>query len=227
VPPAELLRQVEKRFTKARTRAAHALRRLERPSGDERIYQLTSREQVFERARAMLRLARVSALCDLFPRMVDELAEDMRTASRRGVHVCAHVYRPARIGAGVQAFLSPAGDRLLERWPGQWLNVVVDAQQSLLVLLDATASRVVQAISTESAYLSVMYFSALSVEMMFGRTTDLLDRGADPARVRAECARLRRSFEDGVAPGYSTLLAKMSCYDRNQPTTARRRRPLE
>jgi HTH-type transcriptional regulator, sugar sensing transcriptional regulator len=217
VPPAELLRQMEKRFANARTRAERALGRLQRSEGDERIYQLTSREQVLERARGMISSARVSVLCDLFPDTVAELEADLSAASKRGVRVFVHVYRPIALAPGIQVFTSAGGERLLERWPGQWVNVVVDAQKHLLALLDARARGVLQAVYSESTYLSVTYFSALSVEMMFGRTIELLEGKTNPARIRTECARMRRAFEEAVAPGYTALLQR---FGQNVPSAS-------
>ena len=54
VPPQEVLQQLESTFSRQKREAADALSRLRPAPGDDGVYALTSRSQVFERCRAML-----------------------------------------------------------------------------------------------------------------------------------------------------------------------------
>src|SRR5438105_11642808 len=54
IPAEELLGQLERRFRDRRSKAARALSELPGSADDDRVYQLRSRDQVYERARSML-----------------------------------------------------------------------------------------------------------------------------------------------------------------------------
>ncbi|RYE91976.1 MAG: TrmB family transcriptional regulator, partial [Myxococcales bacterium] len=73
VAPVELLARVERDFERAHGRAQRALTRLRSAGDDERVYSLPEREQVIERARAMLLRAEQLALVDVFPEPLEEL----------------------------------------------------------------------------------------------------------------------------------------------------------
>ena len=47
--------------------------------------------------------------------------------------VAATVYRPVEM-SGVEVILEPRSQEILQQWPGQWLNLVIDGTEHLLAL---------------------------------------------------------------------------------------------
>jgi sugar-specific transcriptional regulator TrmB len=163
VPPEELLSQLERRFRDQREAAAEVLADLRRDVADDRVYALRSAPQVIERARSMLAAARGIVLADLFPRLFETLREDLIGAAARGVAVTAKIY--AEAGApGVETLLQPDAHRVFERWPGQQLSLVVDAEEHLLALFTENLERVHQAVWSRSTFLSCLHHNHLAME---------------------------------------------------------------
>jgi sugar-specific transcriptional regulator TrmB len=205
VPPDELLARLGREFAERREQAARALARVREAPADDRVYHMRSREQVVERARQMLERAREVAIVDAFPGPLETLRHDLERAAERGVAIAVKAYAPADV-AGVEIVYAPRGEVILGRWPGEWVNVVVDGAEHLLAFLAPDGS-VSQAVWSGSAYLSWVYHSAVSSELILAAVEDGLERGATPARLRERLARFGR-FKALEAPGYQTLLRR-------------------
>ncbi len=208
VSPDELLLSMQEQFQGARERARQALARLPRPAADERIYQLRSREQVLARAAALLEGAERMVLADLFPAPARELAPLLAAVARRGVRVCVQLYQPGALDRRVHTFVKPTGRELMDRWPGQWLNLVADAREHLLALLQPDGSGVHQAVWSESSYLSVLHHSGLSCEIVEGAVAALLRDGASRAAIAREHRRINALVRGAELPGYQAVLER-------------------
>ena len=165
VPPGELLDRLNREFEAKRQQADAELAKLRPASGDDRVYQLTSIEQVLERARAMLAAARRVALLDLFPRALSLLERDLGAAAKRGVKVGVRAYSPAQI-KGVQIVVPNESAHILSTWPGEHMSIAVDADQFMIALLTKDAQTVHQAIWSNSTILACLQYNALQVELM-------------------------------------------------------------
>jgi sugar-specific transcriptional regulator TrmB len=208
VPAEELLARLERGFQKNRRQAAKTLARLRGAQDDERIYQLQSREQVFERCHQMLERAQQMLAADVFPDPLDEIKANLESTATRGVKVAIRAYQPA-IVAGAEVFVDPAGASTLKRWPGQWLNLVVDGQEFLLAFLNSDGKHVHQAVWSSSVYLSWVYYSAVFAELSLGALRQCLQQGATTAEMRRTLEQHRRLFNLEL-PGYRTLLERFA-----------------
>lgn len=199
VPPEEVLAGLERRFQADKARALRALRAVGPSDADDRVYQILSAPQVFERARAMLARARSLVLLDAFPGPLAELGEAVARAARRA-RVVAKVYSPEENAPSSAAtfVLAPDAERVRAAWPGQQLSLVVDAEEHLLALFSADMSAVHQAVASHSTFLSCMHHNHLANEVLH---TAL--RAGAPA-LDAETLALTTA---GV-PGHRALLAR-------------------
>lgn len=206
VPPEELLARLGRAFVERKERASQALQQYREAPVDDRVYQMRSREQVFERVRQMLERCREIAILDVFPQPLAEILADVESAARRGCSVAVKVYAPADI-PGVEVIGTLRGDEVMERWPGEWLNIVVDGQEHLLAFLDRDTKGVIQAIWSGSAYLSWVYQSAVSSELMLAAVEQRMERGVSADVLRDEMERFAW-LRATNAPGYQTLLRR-------------------
>jgi sugar-specific transcriptional regulator TrmB len=208
IPPHELLSRLERRFQRERARAAQALSDLGVPRQDDRVYRLRSCDQVLERCRAMLGRCREIALVDIFPLPVELIASELEACANRGVTVAVKVYAPVEV-QGASVVLDPDGENVLERWPGQWINLVIDGNEQLVGLLSPDIKQVVQAIWTGSAYLSWVFHSALSAEIILAALQNQMEEACtleDLRRTLAEHLPLRALR----APGYEAVRGRLT-----------------
>jgi HTH-type transcriptional regulator, sugar sensing transcriptional regulator len=165
VPPEELLGRLERRARDRRETARSVLGALGRDLADDRVYTLRDRDQVLERARAMLARAGEIVLGDLFPAPAAALAEDLLAAAARGVRIVVKTYAPCAL-PGVDVIAAPDGAWALAAWPGQQLSLVVDADEHLLAMFDAGLARVHQAVWSRSTFLSCLQHNHVAMELV-------------------------------------------------------------
>ena len=212
VPPDELLDRLNRDFVSRRAQAEAELAKIRKASGDDRVYYLTSVEQVIQRARSMLKAAKSAALLDLFPRALPLLAPDLEAAAKRGVRVAVKAYAPVEL-KGVTIVVSPDAARILGVWPGQQISIAIDGEQFMTALLSQDVSSVHQALWSNSTFLSCFYYNALNIEQVL---TDVEARTAgSESRLNAlSLTRLK-------PPGFQKLNER---YRDPAPKPAKRRR---
>jgi len=215
VPADELLAQLERSFQRRRQEAANALASLRAAPDDDRVYQLQSVEQVFERCRRMLEGCENVAILDIFPKPLEELRDAIEAAAQRGVRIHVKAYEPTEI-CGVDVGVHPQGRATVRRWPGQWLNMVVDGREHLLAFLTADARGLHQAVWSGSAYLSWVYYSAVGAEMILASLLRGLENGATAAELRQAAANYHSIFRADL-PGARALLERFG----KRPTSQR------
>ena len=169
VPAEELLGRLERSFIERRTHAAQALAELRAAPDDDRVYQLRTRDQVFERARSMLSRCKGVALVDAFPGPLEALLPDVEAAAGRGITLAVQSYVPVEV-RGAKTVLFPRGAALVEKAPWQMVIVVIDASEHLLALFSKDGTEVRQALWSGSAPLSWILQGFMTTEFIFGAT---------------------------------------------------------
>jgi sugar-specific transcriptional regulator TrmB len=206
VPAEELLGLLERGFRENRERAATALAELQNVQADDRVYQLRSREQVLERCRRMIERAERVVLLDAFPAPLEELRTEAEAAAARGVTVGVKAYEPVSLREA-EVFVYPDGRAVIGRWPGQWVNVVVDGREHLLALLTRDGRGVHQAVWSESPYLSWVYHSAVARELILADVERRIADGASSQELRGRLEGYRRIVASD-APGFRQLVRR-------------------
>lgn len=217
VPPVELLASLERNFTGSKSRAQDALDLLGAPETDDRIYHLRSRDQVYERARAMLARCTEIAVIDAFPEPLAELHDEILRLSTGDVTVCVKAYREIELEQA-HIHVDPRGDLVIERWPGQWLNIVVDGAEHMLAFMEPDGGAVHQAVWSGSAYISWVYHSALMSEWILADLQGRVEQGSSIESLQ-ERSRGYRSLIPHHAPGYRKLMTRFGNGQQKSKTT--------
>jgi sugar-specific transcriptional regulator TrmB len=207
VPVVEVLRQAERAFFAHRNAAAAALSRVAskgRATTDDRVYPLTTIDQVFERGTGLIDRATRLVLLDVFPEVLPTLRPAIDAALGRGVRVALLVYQPVQID-GAEVVLHHRAAEVLRRWPGSWMNVVADSAECVLALLEPGMRAIRHASWTASAFLAHLYDSGLFGEMSSSLLRRALDEDLPLPAIRAAAARLD-SYLNLDSAGYATLL---------------------
>ena len=165
VPVERCLANLDRGFQDRRRRAASALRRLPQPADDERVYRLTSRDQVLEQCRTMMSKARQVVLLDLFPLPFQELREDVEALGNKGLALALQLYEKIDMPGATLNVIPADAHGILNRWPGQGINLVVDGREYLSALLTRDGRGVQVAFWSANRYLAAMQHNGLSCEI--------------------------------------------------------------
>lgn len=197
-PPKELLSGLQRAFELSRHEAHAALAGLHAHAEDDRIYQLKTTAQVYERAQRMIVDAREIILFDLFPTPLATLAPVLSQAHGRGVNVAGLAYADS---PDLPFPVSTARSRsvVAERWPGLQLSLIVDASEHLTALLSPDGMTTLRGVWSDSVYLACLQHSGLAAEIQISATSyDSTDRFAGISLLRA------------YPPGLKTLIGPIT-----------------
>ncbi|HZO89918.1 MAG TPA: helix-turn-helix domain-containing protein [Chthonomonadaceae bacterium] len=211
IPAEELLGQLERSFQERKQRAETALAELDRAPEDERVYQLQSWDQVLGRCRTMLKRCQRMALLDIFPQPLDALRADIEEAAARGVDVILKAFTPVKL-AGVDVTVNPRGESVMQCYPGQWIILITDGKEMLLAFLTPDGRGVHQAVWSGSAYLSWIFHSACSAELMLGILLHAMKEKATASEMQDAIQPFFRLMGRDI-PGYRELLHRFGAPD--------------
>jgi len=206
VPPAEVFGQMERSLNQRCQQATQALSKLNTSEDDGRVYRLQSVEQVMERARQMIRSAKQVVLVSAYPAPLKEIREELEAATTRDVGVVLKIYEPTQL-KGAQIIMSNEAATLMEQFPSQELNLVADAQEYLVALLDRDGSRLIQAVWSSSPFLSYMQYNGLYSEWLLTRVNGLITAGASSESLKKT---IKRAFPLMATPGHQRLRKELN-----------------
>lgn len=206
IPAEELFEQLERRFRQRKQAALAALADVSSDPIDDRIYRMTTPEQVYERCRAMLARSESFALATLCPAPLLQLRKSLIETAERGVLVAAKVFEHVEI-AGVEQIVDPRGMAALESGPGQWLSITVDGREWLQALLSDDDNTLHHGVWSGSAFLSWTFFTGLSSDLVLAAVKRELARGATGDEIRTLIARLA-PLETPASAGKLELLKR-------------------
>ena len=199
VPADEFLDRLERRFTRRRRAAAEALAHLPGPSGDDRIYQVRSADEVLDRCRRMISAAHRIVLLDIFPEPLEELRPEIEAAVTRGVEVVTKVYAPVEL-PGARVVLEPEYEDLRARWKGSWLAAYVDGTGVLYGVLSADLREVVYSVWSGSPHLGSVLTFGFAFEVAYTALKQQFVRGADLETLRSRFLANERYFAERIRP---------------------------
>jgi HTH-type transcriptional regulator, sugar sensing transcriptional regulator len=206
VPPAELLERLDRHFQEQKREATAALRALQPAEGDDRIYRLTTTDQVYERCRAMLAGCRTIAILDLFPMPFEILRPEIQAAADRGVSVLLMAYGPTDLpGVRVTSPLNCDDAQLRERLPLQWISVFADGRESLTGALSLDGSLVLQASWTASLLFSWGQGSYAKWALFCHDLIRLMEAGASREELMEEHRRWNEAYPSFISDGYREM----------------------
>ncbi len=206
VSPEELLDQMERGFKDRKSLALSEVRSLIRPqAGGGGIYRISSLDQVYERARRMLRECEQTVYLDLYPGPLSQLRPAIEEAVKRGINVFAEVYEPTEI-EGVTVIDRAQLPSLWTDWPVDVLVIFVDGRQHMIAFLERGGGRVHDAFWSDSAMFSWAYgIYVISDLVLAGLTKQLADRDIPPDELREYLRSLSKKFGADTLPGYGDL----------------------
>jgi sugar-specific transcriptional regulator TrmB len=210
VPIGELLSQMERRFQERRDRAAAAVSKLGTASEDDRIYQLFTPDQVYERARQLLREASDIVSMELFPLPLREMRDAVEETAQRGVSVSVRIYEPVPL-EHVDLIISPPEFETLKNAPAQCISLFADGLRYLYALLSHDGDRVYQAVWSASPFLSWSYFTFVQSDFLLSKILPALKESASVEEVRQVYEKWKKYYRytQYDYPGYRALFDRL------------------
>ncbi len=193
LPVGEFFEGMKRRLDTMRGHLEEELKGLTAGAVEGGIYQLTTQDQVYGRAKTMLREAKGVALVDIFPGPLAHLRGDLEAAAKRGLRIWMLVYEPVEVkGCEVIAPKKPAAQ--LGIWKADWMNVVVDSREALYSLLKKDGVGVERAVWIKDPYLAMQAFSGAYHEFALDRAGQLIWSGKSKDEIAAEARRFSRRY---------------------------------
>jgi len=190
VPFQELINQMSRLYEQRCVIAGEALDKLKDIKGDERIYALTTVEQVYERCRSMLSRCKNLVYMDLYPEPFTHLKEDISACSKNGNRIFMFLYEETEIEATRIFRIDPS--RIIKHWKRQWIRICVDGSEYLVALLNSDGSKVYHAIWSENPVISWTQMYSLRSEFQLADQIRLLDGNADIETLRENLSTWRQ-----------------------------------
>lgn len=206
VPPQELLQKLENQFRRKHQKAEKVLSRLCPADGDDGIYTLSTPDEVFNTCAAMLDRAEEVVLIDTFPRLLEQIKDQLEEVAGQGVHVIAQGYIPMEI-KGIDYVINNQASSASERWKGQWLCVMVDGAEYLFAYLSEDGKRVHQAIWSGSTFLAWLEHGNLVDAMLSSELERLIQQNA-PRKEMLKAIERKNKWKHPNTKGYQKLRAR-------------------
>jgi sugar-specific transcriptional regulator TrmB len=167
IAPDEMLGHLRAGFQEKCREAENSLKALEVKVPDEdRFFRLTTRDQVYARARTMIREATDTILVEAFPGPAGELRPDLEGAIERGIAVAGLAMEEGDVIDGSRLVLSQLANSVTRAWAGDPLTLIVDAHQFLLALFDRKTGEVVRALWANSPFASVILNNGIVADVI-------------------------------------------------------------
>jgi sugar-specific transcriptional regulator TrmB len=217
VPPDELERKLNASFLRRTKRATSTLAGLQKQGLDREVYRIGSLDAAIEKAKSLIGNAQRVVLIDAFPGVRAIVESEIGAARGRGVETYLKCYEPTK-SAAVRALVPPDAKRVLQRWPAEWLIIVVDGVAMYMALFNSSLNRLFSCIWTESPYISWVYHFTLSSEFTL-TSVQMLASAQPDMSVEAALRQSELNLEN--APGFTALRALFSQFNQAEKVSSK------
>lgn len=204
VPAEELLNALQRSFDSSKDRVGQFLQNIQTSETDERIFRLKTPEQVFEKCRTLIIQAEEMVLIDAFSASLKSLQNIIDQTQKRGVPIALHSYDTPTFPGG-RIFHNPEGQKVRKKWKGNWLNLIVDSKSFVMAYFSQDMKQVLQAVWSNSPYISGVYHSALVAELQLSQLKSTLLQTTDIAEIQDLVADMTHYFDHHLSGDASLL----------------------
>ena len=193
LPVSEIFEGMKRRLDTMRGHLEAELEGLTAGVVEDGIYRINTPDQVFGRAKAMLREARAVALVDVFPKPLEHLRGDLEAAAKRGLKICVMIPEPGEV-KGCDVIAPKKSERRLAVRKSDWMNIVVDSLEALYSLLKKDGTTVERAVWIRDPYVAMQAFSGTFHKFAFDRVGQLIWSGKPKDEIADEMKRFSRRY---------------------------------
>ena len=184
----ELLNRLGREFESKKNRAKESLGKLGQPQPDDRMYQIRSKDQVFQAARDMVAGAQQVILGVVVGPLGANFADELLAAAARGVDIVLKSDQEIRI----------EGVEIVPEDPKEWecnvLQIAVDGEQILMASFNR-AGRLSQGFWTRNPLISITAYKGLASDLCLANLAIRIEEGAGPKRISRALSSHRSATE--------------------------------
>lgn len=200
VLPHNIVNQMRFKLEELNRHVKNLTKKLSTLKNDERIYQLTTVSQVFEKYRTILKNCSEVALLELFPEPLLKLKKDVEEASSRGIKITLRKYNGNSI-KGPKIIQSPFGTDTFKEHSGSWLSVFADGTEFLIAHLAPDHKKVRFAFWSQNPYLSWTFYSYISRDFLYYSLRPFIESSENIKELKTILYDLESQFPIGDEPG--------------------------
>jgi len=200
----EFLNHYEKSILEKARSAKDLLKNLGSETVDEKSYSIDSVPLVFERFNSMMSRCKSIAVIDAFPKALEKVINSIEQATERGIDVYVEAYQPIKI-KGADVICAPVGEKALEHWKSQQLNLIIDGEEHLITLMDNQLKEVKQAVWSNNTYMSCILHAGCLREQTIMKIMNEVDKPDFENKVKELLDKQKFFFNSNIS-GFNKLL---------------------
>ena len=166
IPIEEFLNKLENEFKQKREQIIEEVDKLEVQQEPIGIYEIKSKDLVFEKAANMIRSTENAILIDGFPAPMKIIKQYLSAERAEDINVYVKNYSGDNID-NVHQLKANFDDLPISELNGQWLVVLKDTKESLIAFFNKDGSELIHCIWTKDPFISFVLFNGSLYEFNF------------------------------------------------------------
>ena len=166
IPIEEFLNKIENEFKTKREQIVDEVKKLEVQQEPTGIYELQSKELVFEKVNSMIKSAQNTLLIDGFPAPMKIIKQYLSADRPKDINIYVKNYSGDDID-NVHQLKANFDDLPISELNGQWLVVLKDTKESLIAFFNKDGSELIHCIWTKDPFISFVLFNGSLYEFNF------------------------------------------------------------
>ena len=166
IPIEEFLNKIENEFKTKREQIIEEVNKLEVQQEPTGIYELQSKELVFEKASSMIKSAQNTLLIDGFPAPMQTIKQYLTEDRANEITIYVKNYSGNNI-KHVHQIQASIPELIYTELNGQWLIVLKDTVESLIAFFSKDGRELIHCIWTKDPFISFILFNGSAYEFNF------------------------------------------------------------
>ncbi len=175
--------RLENEFTRKKELIIKRLKNLRVEQKNFGSYNLTGKNQVYEKARALISSARDVLLVDIFPIPCEELKDSLKEKGKdKALDFRVKFYEEETL-EGPRTTAAFNGAEIIEGWIGNWLIICKDSEEVLIACFSRESDQLLHAVWTTDPFLCFTIYNGMVNEFML---IDILNQQHHNKRIDSE-----------------------------------------
>ena len=171
IPIEEFLNKIENEFKQKREQIIEEVDKLEVQQEPTGIYEIRSKDLVFEKVASMIRSTEDALLIDGFPAPMKTIRQYLSVDRPKDINIYVKNYSGDNID-NVHQLKANFDDLPISELNGQWLVVLKDTKESLIAFFNKDGSELIHCIWTKDPFISFVLFNGSLYEFNFTEVYD-------------------------------------------------------
>ncbi|MDA3814626.1 MAG: hypothetical protein PF570_10290, partial [Candidatus Cloacimonetes bacterium] len=178
IPIEEFLNKIENEFKHKREQIIEEVNKLEVQQEPTGIYEIKSKELVFEKVVSMIKSTENALLIDGFPAPMKTIKKFLSAKRAKDISIYVKNYSGDDID-NVHQIKANFDDLPISELNGQWLIVLKDTKESLIAFFNKDGSELIHCVWTKDPFISFVLFNGSAYEFNFTEVNEKIYSNED------------------------------------------------